>query len=73
MGNVFLRQNKMDVANSLFEQVIDIWLTFLGLIVRIRTSATKTTSTIGPVRVEKREDEPELGTLIKTWFMENVQ
>lgn len=48
MANVFYRQNKLDVAFSLYNQVTDIWFEHLGKLVGQRTKTPAEPSGIGP-------------------------
>lgn len=58
MANVFFRQNRMDVADSLYTRVTDIWHEHL---LRIVSSQTKRpdTSAVGGAVVELEEKETE--------------
>ena len=58
MANVFFRQNRQDVADSLYTRVTDIWHEHL---LRIVTSQTKRpeTSAVGGAVVELEEKETE--------------
>lgn len=55
MANVFFRQGKMDVADSLYRQVIDIWHEHLADVIKARTpseeeEALSRTRVLGPVK-----------------------
>ncbi|XP_025081021.1 zinc finger MYND domain-containing protein 12-like [Pomacea canaliculata] len=59
MANVFFRQGKRDIADSLYNQVTDIWHTYLDRIVKCRTQTPPTPRGVGPGAVEKLEDKEE--------------
>lgn len=59
MANVFFRQNRMDVADSLYSRVTDIWHEHLLRLVLARTERPKTPAGVGAVAVELKREEPE--------------
>ncbi|KAL3861144.1 hypothetical protein ACJMK2_007213 [Sinanodonta woodiana] len=59
MGNVFYRQGRIDIADSLYRQVTDIWYTHLYKVVKIRTRTPATPKGIGPLISEMSEEEEE--------------
>ncbi|XP_076451715.1 zinc finger MYND domain-containing protein 12-like [Babylonia areolata] len=59
MANVFFRQGKRDVADSLYRQVTDIWHSHLDRIVKSRTRTPATPRGVGPGAIEKEEEEEE--------------
>nr|CAB3267962.1 zinc finger MYND domain-containing protein 12 [Phallusia mammillata] len=56
MANVFFRQNKMDVADSLYNQVTDTWFEFLAEAVKKKTAVQSTTGFLGPTTPEEIQD-----------------
>ncbi|XP_070562027.1 zinc finger MYND domain-containing protein 12-like [Ptychodera flava] len=60
MANVFFRQNRMDIADSLYTRVTDIWHTHLLKIVKIRTRTPSTPSGVGPAATQPRDEEEAL-------------
>uniref|UniRef100_H2YBS2 Uncharacterized protein n=1 Tax=Ciona savignyi TaxID=51511 RepID=H2YBS2_CIOSA len=52
MANVFFRQNKMDVADSLYSKVTDNWFDFLKEAVQLRVASPVTAGLLGPEKVE---------------------
>jgi len=59
MANVFFRQGKRDVADSLYRQVTEIWHGHLDRIVKSRTRTPETPKGVGPGAIEKLEEEEE--------------
>eukprot|EP00745_Piridium_sociabile_P039368 TRINITY_DN7351_c0_g1_i4.p1 TRINITY_DN7351_c0_g1~~TRINITY_DN7351_c0_g1_i4.p1 ORF type:complete len:364 (+),score=95.56 TRINITY_DN7351_c0_g1_i4:114-1205(+) len=59
MANVFFRQGKREVADSLYRQVTDIWHSHLDRIVKSRIRTPATPRGVGPGAVEKEEVEEE--------------
>ncbi|XP_030835586.1 zinc finger MYND domain-containing protein 12-like [Strongylocentrotus purpuratus] len=59
MANVFFRQNHMDIADSLYGRVTDIWHTHLLRLVRARTHRAETPAGVGAVAVELKKAKPE--------------
>jgi len=59
MANVFFRQGKRDIADSLYRQVTEIWHCHLNLIVEFRTRTPKTPRGVGPGAIEKDDTEEE--------------
>ncbi|XP_064642385.1 zinc finger MYND domain-containing protein 12-like [Lineus longissimus] len=59
-ANVFFRQNKMDVADSLYKRVTDIWYDHLEKIVKVRTKTPVAPKGVGLVVTEINQ-EPEVG------------
>ncbi|XP_053546533.1 zinc finger MYND domain-containing protein 12 [Bombina bombina] len=54
MGNIFFRQNKMDIADSLYSEVTDIWHTFLSRLVDVHIKASTRS---GPVWFDDSDQE----------------
>ncbi|XP_072281963.1 zinc finger MYND domain-containing protein 12 [Pyxicephalus adspersus] len=54
MANVFFRQNKMDIADSLYSEVMDIWHTHLNRLVDIQI---KSSMRSGPVWFDDSDQE----------------
>lgn len=71
MGNVFFRQGRMDVADSLYRQVTDIWYTHLYSIVKVRTRTPPTPKGVGPLIVEMFDEQED--TLDEAQEAEAVQ
>ena len=59
MANVFFRQNQMDVADSLYGRVTDIWHSHLLRLVRARTHRAVTPAGVGAVAAELKKEKPE--------------
>ncbi|XP_072174456.1 zinc finger MYND domain-containing protein 12-like [Diadema setosum] len=59
MANVFFRQNQMDVADSLYARVTDIWHKHLLRLVSARTHRAETPAGVGAVAVELKKEKPE--------------
>ncbi|KAK7094179.1 zinc finger MYND domain-containing protein 12-like [Littorina saxatilis] len=59
MANVFFRQGKRDVADSLYRQVTEIWHSHLDRIVRSRTRTPEPPKGVGPGAVEQEVEEEE--------------
>jgi len=59
MANVFFRQNKMDIGDSHYEQVTQIWSDHLKHLVDLRTKAPDAPKGFGPL-AEDNEDEEGL-------------
>lgn len=59
MANVFFRQGKRDIADSLYRQVTEIWVSHLSNVVQIRTRTPNNPLGVGPGAVEKEEEEEE--------------
>ncbi|XP_050413704.1 zinc finger MYND domain-containing protein 12 [Patella vulgata] len=59
MANVFFRQGKMEIADSLYRQVTDIWYSHLDGIVKCRTRTPETPKGVGPGAVEVIVDEED--------------
>jgi len=51
MANVFFKQNKLDVAFSLYSQVTDIWFSYLNHLVEQRVAEPLPPSGIGPAQI----------------------
>lgn len=60
MANVFFRQNKMDIADSLYDEVTDIWYEHLSRLVTTRSSTPKTPKGYGPLALAGDGDEDGL-------------
>ncbi|XP_002731142.1 zinc finger MYND domain-containing protein 12-like [Saccoglossus kowalevskii] len=60
MANVFFRQNRMDVADSLYTRVTNIWHAHLLKIVKIRTKTPSTPSGVGPAATKLKDEEEVL-------------
>lgn len=60
MANVFFRQGRMDVADSLYSEVSNIWYNHLLRIVQLRTKTPATQQGIGPLIPEQLEEEDSL-------------
>ncbi|XP_076807443.1 zinc finger MYND domain-containing protein 12-like [Clavelina lepadiformis] len=60
MANVFFRQNKMDVADSLYSQVTDTWFDFLHEAVQRKTSSPSNTNLLGPNSKEAQTESRPL-------------
>ncbi|XP_038602944.1 zinc finger MYND domain-containing protein 12 isoform X2 [Tachyglossus aculeatus] len=58
MANVFRRQNKMDVADSLYAKVIEIWREHLGNLIELQLESLKI-----PHDILEKEMEPDEGYL----------
>ncbi|XP_046558779.1 zinc finger MYND domain-containing protein 12-like [Haliotis rubra] len=59
MANVFFRQGKMDIADTLYRQVTNIWHHHLNRIVMSRTRTPEIPKGVGPGAVETLEEEEE--------------
>ncbi|XP_041377508.1 zinc finger MYND domain-containing protein 12-like isoform X2 [Gigantopelta aegis] len=59
MANVFFRQGKMEIADSLYRQVTDIWYNHLQRIVLSRTRTPETPKGVGPGAVETLFEEED--------------
>lgn len=59
MGNVFFRQGKMDIADTLYRQVTDIWYSHLYNIVKVRTRTPPTPKGVGPLIVEMFDEQED--------------
>lgn len=59
MGNVFFRQGRMDVADTLYRQVTEIWYAHLYGIVKIRTKTPATPKGVGPLIVEQADEKED--------------
>nr|XP_002127183.1 zinc finger MYND domain-containing protein 12 [Ciona intestinalis] len=56
MANVFFRQNKMDVADSLYSQVTDNWFDFLKESVQRKIASPAATGLLGPTEKVELDD-----------------
>lgn len=54
MANVFFRQNKMDIADSLYSEVTDIWYTHLNRLVDVQIRSAMRS---GPVWFDDKDQE----------------
>ncbi|XP_013404320.1 zinc finger MYND domain-containing protein 12 [Lingula anatina] len=59
MANVFFRQNRMEVADSLYARVTDSWYDYLQKIVSVRTATPIDTTGIGAIAMEINQEEEE--------------
>ncbi|XP_019628137.1 PREDICTED: zinc finger MYND domain-containing protein 12-like [Branchiostoma belcheri] len=57
MANVFFRMNRMDVADSLYAEVTNIWHQHLSQLIRWRLKTPVTPSGIGPAVEGEQEEE----------------
>ncbi|XP_033103912.1 zinc finger MYND domain-containing protein 12-like [Anneissia japonica] len=57
MANVFFRQNRMDIADSLYTRVTAIWHKHLLGIISQRIHPPMTSSGVGPASIEKPSEE----------------
>lgn len=57
MANVFFRQGRRDVADSLYRQVTEIWHNHLDRIVKSRTRTPPTPRGVGPGAIEAEVEE----------------
>jgi len=57
MANVFFRQSKMEIAESLYDQVTGIWYDHLKKLVSQRTKSEDEPSGFGPLTGAEEEDE----------------
>ncbi|XP_069730649.1 zinc finger MYND domain-containing protein 12 isoform X2 [Phaenicophaeus curvirostris] len=60
MANIFLRQNKMDVAKSLYAKVTSIWHAFLLKSVRAQEQALQSQQEMSPFTEDKEPSEDPL-------------
>ncbi|XP_009887772.1 PREDICTED: zinc finger MYND domain-containing protein 12 [Charadrius vociferus] len=60
MANVFFRQNKMDVANSLYAKVTDIWRAFLVKSVQTQEQILKSRPEMSPFAGDKEVSEDRM-------------
>ncbi|KAM9270344.1 zinc finger MYND domain-containing protein 12 isoform 3-T3 [Morus bassanus] len=60
MANVFFRQNKMDVANSLYAEVTDIWHAFLVKSVQAQEQILKSRPEMSPFTEDKEVSKDHL-------------
>ncbi|XP_074970293.1 zinc finger MYND domain-containing protein 12 isoform X1 [Phalacrocorax aristotelis] len=70
MANVFFRQNKMDVANSLYAEVTDIWHAFLVKSVQAQEQILKSRPEMSPLTEDKEGSEDHL---TETWQAEAIR
>ncbi|XP_052082447.1 zinc finger MYND domain-containing protein 12-like [Mytilus californianus] len=59
MANVFFRQGRMEIADSLYRQVSTIWYNHLQKIVKIRTKTPDTPQGIGPLIIESSDEKED--------------
>ncbi|XP_033764083.1 zinc finger MYND domain-containing protein 12-like [Pecten maximus] len=59
MANVFFRQGRMDIADTLYRQVAEIWYRHLLQIVRVRTATPDIPKGIGPIISEGNLEEED--------------
>ncbi|XP_064611450.1 zinc finger MYND domain-containing protein 12-like [Liolophura sinensis] len=59
MANVFFRQGKMDIADSLYRQVTQIWYDYLSKIIQVRTRTPDTPVGVGPVITDSKQEEED--------------
>lgn len=59
MANVFFRQGRMEIADSLYSQVTDIWYNHLLKIVTIRTRTPVASTGIGPLIMDTNEEKED--------------
>lgn len=59
MANVFFRQGRMEIADSLYRQVSNIWYNHLQKIVKIRTKTPDTPQGIGPLITESSDEKED--------------
>lgn len=52
MANVFFRQNKMDIADSLYTQVVNIWYDYLSEAAEYKAAIEEETSAFGPLQAQ---------------------
>ncbi|OXB60726.1 hypothetical protein ASZ78_006089 [Callipepla squamata] len=72
MANVFFRQNKMDIANSLYAEVTDIWHTFLVKSVQTQEQIRKLRAGKSPF-TEDKEVEVSEDTMTEAQQAEAIQ
>ncbi|KFV90573.1 Zinc finger MYND domain-containing protein 12, partial [Fulmarus glacialis] len=60
MANVFFRQNKMDIANSLYAEVTDIWHAFLVKSVQAQEQILKSRPEMSPFTEDKEVSEDHM-------------
>ncbi|KFP50514.1 Zinc finger MYND domain-containing protein 12, partial [Cathartes aura] len=60
MANVFFRQNKMDIANSLYAEVTDIWHAFLMKSVQAQEQILKSQPETSPFTEDKEVSEDRM-------------
>lgn len=60
MANVFFRQGRMEIADSLYRQVSNIWYNNLQKIVKIRTKTPDTPQGIGPLITESSDEKEDI-------------
>ncbi|KAK2157742.1 hypothetical protein LSH36_185g00030 [Paralvinella palmiformis] len=60
MGNVFFRQNNMDISMSLYTQVTEIWYEHLSMLVEKKMSVSSRQESIGPLVTEVVDEDEGL-------------
>ncbi|XP_021273460.1 zinc finger MYND domain-containing protein 12 [Numida meleagris] len=72
MANIFFHQNKMDIANSLYAEVTDIWHTFLVKLVQTQEQIRKLRAEKSPF-TEDKEVEVSEDTMTEAQQAEAIQ
>lgn len=73
MANIFYQQDKLDVAYSIYDHLLDIWNKHLSNLVTQRMRVPSPRAGIGPAQYDEEEEDDDIGWLDDTQGAEAAQ